>query len=61
MSHKVTDYEFFEFLKQLPYVDEIWLYGSRARQDHLERSDIDLAIFCPKAILAEGIKLYERK
>lgn len=27
-----------------PTVDKIWIYGSRARGDHRERSDIDLAI-----------------
>lgn len=43
------DYNFLEQLKLLPFVDEIWLFGSRARGDHQERSDIDLAIICPTA------------
>jgi len=42
-------YAFIEKLKSLPFVDEIWLFGSRARGDHRERSDIDLAIICPHA------------
>lgn len=46
---RVTDYKFFHSLKGLPFVDEIWLYGSRARGDAKVRSDIDLAIVCPHA------------
>ena len=49
MEKKITEYQFFKELTQLPYVEEIWVYGSRARNDHSERSDIDLAILCPKA------------
>lgn len=45
----ILKYKFFEKLKQLPYVDQIWLFGSRARGDNLEKSDIDIAIICPKA------------
>lgn len=46
---KLKKYKFIEQLKSLPFVDEVWLYGSRARGDNKERSDIDLAIVCPKA------------
>lgn len=46
---KVVDYLFIQQLKELPFVDEIWLFGSRARNDNQERSDIDLAIICPEA------------
>lgn len=45
----VTQYRFFEALRQLKFIDEIILYGSRARGDNQERSDIDLAIKCPDA------------
>lgn len=44
-----TKYRFFYILTCLPFVEEIWIYGSRARGDNEERSDIDLAIFCPTA------------
>jgi predicted nucleotidyltransferase len=37
-------------LRSLKYVQAIWLYGSRARGDNQERSDIDLAILCPTAL-----------
>jgi predicted nucleotidyltransferase len=42
-------YRFIERLKALPFVEAIYLYGSRARGDHSPRSDIDLAILCPSA------------
>ncbi len=40
----LKEYLFIEKLKAFPFIKEIWLFGSRARADHLERSDIDLAI-----------------
>lgn len=45
----IENYQFISHLKQLPFVEEIWLFGSRARGDHQERADIDLAIVCPLA------------
>lgn len=45
---KDLDYQFIKRLKELPFVDEIWLFGSRARGDAQERSDIDIAILCLK-------------
>ena len=45
----IKKYKFFNTLIKLPFIDIIWLYGSRARRDNSERSDIDLAIVCPKA------------
>lgn len=42
-------YRFLEALKVLPYVEAIYLFGSRARGDHAPRADIDLAISCPTA------------
>ena len=34
---------------QLPYIETIRLFGSRARGDNHPRSDVDLAIECPNA------------
>lgn len=45
----ICDYKFFEYLTKLSFVEEIWLFGSRARGDNSPRADIDLAIICPKA------------
>lgn len=36
-------------LGQMPTVESVVLFGSRARGDHRERSDIDLAVLCPDA------------
>lgn len=45
----VTQYRFFKDLCAFPFVDAIYLYGSRARGDGDDWSDIDLAIYCPNA------------
>lgn len=42
-------YLFVERIAALPFVETIVLYGSRARGDARERSDIDLAISAPLA------------
>ena len=42
-------YQFINELKKLPFVDRIYLYGSRARGDYSKTSDIDLAIACTNA------------
>lgn len=44
----IRKYKFFSKLSNLPYVEAIWLYGSRARGDNQDMSDIDIAIFSPK-------------
>ena len=64
MISKKIPYEFINKLKKLEFIDEIWLYGSRARDSHLERSDIDLAIVCPNASKNEWLdvlKIVEEK
>lgn len=45
----IRTYNFFQLLTQLNFVEKIILFGSRARQDNQERSDIDIAIICPQA------------
>lgn len=57
MARNIKDYKFIDKIKNLPYVDEVWLYGSRAREDNMDRSDIDLAIICPKATQNNWIEL----
>ncbi len=55
--HKDKDdmsrYDFFQRICRLPFVDKIVLFGSRARGNHYDRSDIDLAVFCDQASDAE--------
>lgn len=53
------DFHFFHLLKKQPSIQEIWLYGSRARGDHSPRSDIDLAIVCPSATSDEWCEIEE--
>jgi predicted nucleotidyltransferase len=52
-------YLFIDQLKALPFVDAIWLFGSRAREDHKERADIDLAIICSGATEQDWFKILE--
>jgi predicted nucleotidyltransferase len=53
MTRPLPDYTFIERLKALPFVEAIYLFGSRARGTQRERSDIDLAIRCPLAGVRE--------
>ena len=46
---QLTDYQFLQQIAALPFIEAIYLFGSRARRDHRERSDIDLAVLCPEA------------
>lgn len=58
ISH-FPEYQFINHLKSLDFIDEIWLFGSRARGDHHERSDIDLALICPKASDYDWVKVQD--
>lgn len=55
----VIDYRFFQKLEKLPFVKKIWLYGSRARDECWERSDIDIAIECPDATFLDWQKVLD--
>lgn len=46
-------------LRAWPWVDAVWLFGSRARGDALPRSDIDLAFATPRATPREWSELTE--
>ena len=41
------------------YVEKIMLFGSRARGDHLERADIDIAVFCSAATREQWLQIWE--
>lgn len=53
----ITHYQFFTKLKQLHFIEEISLYGSRARGDFRPTSDIDLAISCVNASTNDWLKI----
>lgn len=55
----ITNTPFFKKITQLPFVSRVILYGSRARGDYRERSDIDLAIDCPQASLADWLTIVD--
>jgi predicted nucleotidyltransferase len=57
MNKDIIDYQFIKQLKSLSFVEEIWLFGSRARGDNQDRSDIDIAIICPKATKNDWLKV----
>ena len=57
MKQNILQYKFVDKLKALSFVDEIWLFGSRARGDNQERSDIDLAIICTRATAYNWLKV----
>ncbi|BDU60161.1 hypothetical protein FLA4_05710 [Candidatus Rickettsia kotlanii] len=56
MDKDIQSYIFINKLKSLPFVNEIWLFGSRARGDNDERSDIDIAIICPNITDQEWLR-----
>ena len=53
----IKQYDFYHELRYLPFVEGIWLYGSRARKDNTVFSDIDLAILCPQASSGDWSKI----
>ncbi|WP_149537036.1 nucleotidyltransferase domain-containing protein [Siccirubricoccus phaeus] len=53
MERPLTEYRFLQALRDLPFVEAIWLFGSRARGFARDRSDIDLALLCPRATAAD--------
>ena len=46
-------YQFIKKLMQLGFVEKLVLFGSRARGNYKEKSDIDLALFCPHASIKD--------
>jgi len=59
MSNDIKSYLFIKKLQSLPFVKEIWLFGSRSRGDNKERSDIDIAIICPNITGQEWLKVVD--
>lgn len=57
MTKSINSYRFIHQLSDLSFIDEIWLFGSRARGDNQSRSDIDLAIICPEASDSDWLKV----
>ena len=58
-SGALKKYRFISKIKKLPFVEKVILFGSRARGAQMSRSDIDLAIVCPKASDADWQQILE--
>ena len=62
---ELRKYEFIDAINALPFVQAVWIYGSRARGDYDERSDIDMAVVCKEGTnqsdWAEVEKIVEHK
>lgn len=56
-KNQILHYKFLKELVKLHYIDEIWLFGSRARDDYKDNSDIDLAILCSKATNSQWMNI----
>ena len=52
-------YSFILYIARLHFVEEIWIFGSRAREDNNERADIDIAILCPNATPQDWAKVID--
>jgi len=55
----LPDYAFLRRLAALPFVDAIWLFGSRVGERHGPRADIDLAVLCPRASAGDWQQLMD--
>lgn len=55
----IIRYDFFRQITALAFVDRVVLFGSRARDDHEEHSDIDLAVFCDDASDDEWLQVLD--
>jgi uncharacterized protein len=49
LPNDIAHYSFWKSIVVLPFVKSLYLLGSRARGDARAKSDIDIAVNCPKA------------
>jgi len=59
MNFDIKTYEFYYKLRTLAFVREIWMFGSRAKNNASSKSDIDLAILCEGAADEEWNQITE--
>ena len=59
MERDITSYRFLKKIYSLPFVQAVYLFGSRAQGTNRERSDIDLAIDCTGATKAQWYNILE--
>lgn len=46
-------------LKDFPEVRRLWLFGSRARGDHMPRADVDVAVECDAVASGRWLDMVE--
>lgn len=56
---EISHYQFWKKLKDIIFIEKIILFGSRARGDFKERSDIDIAVVCPTASDRDWFQILE--
>lgn len=44
MMDDITKYQFIKKLQRLPFIEQIWLFGSRARNDYKEFDDSKVSL-----------------
>ena len=52
-------FRFFDAIAEMQFVEAVYLFGSRARGDATDKSDIDLAIVCPSASDYDWLKIVD--
>lgn len=55
----IKQLQFIQKLKKLSFVKKVILFGSRVRADNKSRSDIDIAIDCPKATSDQWLEVLD--
>jgi predicted nucleotidyltransferase len=55
----MAKYKFWDKLTDLPFVQSVYLFGSRARGDGRPKSDIDIAVNCPGASFEQWQKVLD--
>lgn len=55
----LAKYDFLNKLSDLPFVQSVYLFGSRARGDAHPKSDIDIAVNCPSASFEQWQKVLD--
>ncbi len=59
MTNEILKYEFLYKIQTLSFVKKIILFGSRSRNDHFKKADIDIAILCTNNTTKQWIEIMD--